>query len=72
MGNLLVHMLSRNDGAKINTVLPTELLKKILENLDFKSLGSARQSCKHWNDIIKAFELQNKALGKFFVLARTR
>ena len=57
-------MLSRNDGAKINTVLPTELLKKILENLDFKSLGSARQSCKLWKEIIYAFELRKKALGK--------
>ena len=72
MGNLLVHMLSRNNVAKINEVLPTELLKKILENLDFKSLGSARQSCKHWKEIIDVFEVQKKALGKFYVLARTR
>ena len=57
-------MLSRNDGPKINAVLPTELLKKILENLDFKSLGSARQSCKLWKEIIDAFELRKKALGK--------
>ena len=63
MGNLLVHMLSGNNGPKINPVLPTELLKKILENLDFKSLGSARQSCKHWKEIIDAFELRKKALG---------
>ena len=64
MGNLLVHMLSGNDGAKINAVLPTELLKKILENLDFKSVDSARQSCKHWKEIVDTFELRKKALGK--------
>ena len=64
MGNFLVDMLSGNDEAKINAVLPTELLKKILENLDFKSLGSARQSCKQWKQIIDVFELRKKALGK--------
>ena len=64
MGNFLVHMLKGNNGSKINSVLPTELLKKILENLDYKSLGSARQSCKLWKEIIDAFELRKKALGK--------
>ena len=51
------------NGSKINEVLPTELLRIILENLGFKSLVSARQSCKHWKKIIDTFELQKKALG---------
>ena len=63
-----MHMPIGNNGSKINEVLPTELLRKILENLGFKSLVSARQSCKYWKKIIDAFELQKKALGKFFDL----
>ena len=72
MGNFLVHILSGNNGSKINEVLPTELLKKILENLDFKSLGSAKQSCKHWKEIIDVFELKKKALSKFCDLTGAR
>ena len=49
----------------INQFLPTEMLKKILENLDYKSLNSAKQTCKIWKDIIVEFELAKKASGKF-------
>ena len=45
-------------------VLPTEMLKAILEKLDYKSLCSARQICKHWKDIIDGFKLVEKAFGK--------
>ena len=58
-----MHMPIGNNGSKINEVLPTELLRKILENLGFKSLVSARQSCKYWKEIIDAFELKKEALG---------
>ena len=61
MENLLVNKVIGNNRSKINEVLPPELLKKILENLDFKNLGSARQSCKYWKKIIDTFKLQNKA-----------
>ena len=71
MENLLVHKLIGN-GSKINEVLPPELLKKIMENLGFKSLVSALQSCKYWKGIIDAFELQNKALRKCLDLSSTR
>ena len=33
-------------------VLPPEILEKILAKLDFKSIGSARQTCKLWKQII--------------------
>ena len=44
--------------------LPTEMLKAILEKLDYKSLCSARQICKRWKDIIDGFDLVEKAFGK--------
>ena len=52
--------------SSVNEVLPTELLKKILENLGIKSLCFAKQTCKHWNEIVDEFQLVEKALSKFF------
>ena len=49
----------------INKVLPPEMLKKILEFLDAKSLSFARQSCKRWKNIIDGFELVKQASSKF-------
>ena len=46
-------------------VFPTEMLKKILDKLDFKSLCFAKQTCKRWNEIIEKFELSNQASSKF-------
>ena len=51
--------------SNINEILPTELIKKILENLDFKSLKSARQCCKQWKEIIDVFELALKRPGEY-------
>ena len=65
MENLLVHKVTGNNRSKINEVLPPELLKKLLKNLDIKSLISAIQSCKYWKEIIEAFEIKKKALGNF-------
>ena len=48
----------------INQVLPTEMLKKILENLDVKSLCSSKQTCKLWKNIIEKFELVKHVSGK--------
>ena len=45
-------------------VLPTEMLKAILEKLDYKSLASARQICKRWKEIIDGFKLVEKNFGK--------
>ena len=65
MENLLVNKVIGNNRSKINEVLPPELLKKLLKNLDIKSLISAIQSCKYWKEIIEAFEIKKKALGNF-------
>ena len=50
----------------INKFLPNELLKKILKNLDYKTLASAKETCKRWKHIIDGFELIEQALSKFF------
>ena len=52
----------------VNQVFPTELLKKILERLDIKSLCSAKQTCKHWKNIIDTFELLENASSKYLEL----
>ena len=76
MKNLLLIKTPQNDASKrkvtntidvslINKVLPTEMLKKILEQLDYKSLCYAKQSFKHWKNIIEEFKLVEHALGKF-------
>ena len=52
------------DLPSINGVLPTELLKKILEKLDYYSLASAKQTCKQWTNIIDSFELIEQVSGK--------
>ena len=56
--------ITKKDIPTINHVLPPEMLKKILEKLDIKSLCSARQTCKCWNEIIVAFELVEEAASK--------
>ena len=38
-------------------VLPPEILEKILAKLDFESIGSARQTCKLWKQIIDRIKL---------------
>ena len=59
----LLLKLSRKT-ADINAVLPTEIVKKILENLDYKSLGFVKQTCKRWKEIIVGFKLQKRASSK--------
>ena len=58
----------------INMVLPTEMMKKILEKLDWKSLTSSKQTCQHWREIINQFKLEEQASSKFIciVLFKTR
>ena len=75
MKKLLLLKTIRKDGSKrnqsnavdlqlINRVLPTEMLKKILENLDYKSLCNAKHAFKRWKDIIDEFKFVAKSLGK--------
>ena len=77
MKNLLLIKTSQNDASKrkvtntidvplINKVLPTEMLKKIMQHLDYKSLCNAKQSFKRWKDIIDEFKLVEHAFGNTF------
>ena len=51
----------------VNQAFPTEILKKILERLDIKSLCSAKQTCKHWKNIIDTFKFLENASSKYLV-----
>ena len=74
--NLLLIKKSGNDVPKkddeiaaidfplTNKKLPTEMLKKILEKLDYKSLCFAMQTCKRWKEIILGFQLIEQASSK--------
>ena len=71
MKNLVLLNTRAIDGPKIaemdtstTKVLPTEMLKAILEKLDYKSLCSARQICKRWKEIIDGFKLVEKNFSK--------
>ena len=49
----------------INQVLPIEMLKKILEKLDFRSLCLAKHTCRHWKGIINGFKLKEIASSEY-------
>ena len=51
----------------INELLPAEMLGKILECLDIKSLLNARLTCKRWKLIIDNCNIMEEALSKIFV-----
>ena len=52
----------------INQVLPTEMLKKILGNLDYRSLLIAKKTCRLWQNIIFEFDFEKQTSGKFLKL----
>ena len=52
------------DFPLINEVFPAEILEKILEWLDIKSLANARLTCKHWKLIIDNCDIMEKVLSK--------
>ena len=57
--------IDEEDFPLINNVLPPEILKKILEWLDIKSLLNARLTCRRWKLIIDNCDIMEKALSKF-------
>ena len=57
--------IAEEDLILINNVLPPEILKKIFEWLDIKSLCYARQTCKRWKLIIDNCNIMKEALSKF-------
>ena len=56
--------IGEEDFPLINNVLPPEILKKILEWLDIKSLLNARLTCRRWKLIIDNCDIMEKALSK--------
>ena len=65
--DVLLAEMSKLEITEINQVLPTEILRKILQRLDIPSLCSARQTCKRWKEIIDGFELVEEACSKYFL-----
>ena len=55
------------DFPLINELLPVEMLEKILEWLDIKSLVNARLTCKHWKLIIDNYNIMGEALSKILM-----
>ena len=55
---------SKDMLSSINAELPTEMLKKILGNLDYRSLLNARKTCRLWKNIIVDFGFEKQASGK--------
>ena len=53
------------DFPSINEVFPAEILEKILEWLDIKSLLNGRLTCKHWKLIIDNCDIMEEASSKF-------
>ena len=60
-----IHVSNESDFSLMNKVLPIEILKKILEKLDFRSVCLARQTCKYWNEIICKLKVAEKVSSKF-------
>ena len=52
------------DVVLINEILPPEIMGKILEMSDYKSLCSARLTCKHWKLIIDSYNSMEKVMSK--------
>ena len=65
--DVLIAEMSKLEITEINQVLPTEILRKILQRLNIPSLCVARQTCKRWKEIIDGFELVEEACSKYFL-----
>ena len=65
--DVLLAEMSKLEITEINQVLPTEILRNILQRLDIKNLCSARQTCKRWKDVIDGFELVEDTCSKFML-----
>ena len=50
--------------------LPEEMMEKIFKKLDYKSLCSARETCKFWMKIIDERKVMEKALGENFKIVQ--
>ena len=50
--------------AAIHEILPQEIIVMIFKKLGYKSLDHARDTCKHWRQVVDGFKLLEKASGK--------
>ena len=50
--------------ATVHDILPTEIFEKVLKKLGYKSLKTARGTCKQWRKIIDDFKLVKHASCK--------
>ena len=64
--DVLIAEMSKLEITDMNQVLPTEILRKILQRLDIPSLCVARQTCKRWKGVIDGFDLVKEACSKYF------
>ena len=50
--------------ATLHDILPTESFEKFLKKLGYKSLKTARGTCKQWRKVIDNFKLLEQASSK--------
>ena len=62
--DVLIAEMSKLEITEINQVLPTEILRKILQRLDIPGLCNAIQTCKRWKGVIDGFGLVEEACSK--------
>ena len=62
--DVLIAEMSKLEITEINQVLPTEILRNIMQRLDIPGLCAARQTCKRWKGVIDGFELVEEACSK--------
>ena len=55
---------NETDMALIHNMLPTEMLEKILELLNYKEICQAKLICRRWKEIIDKGNLLKKVAGK--------
>ena len=49
----------------IHEILPLEIFVKVLKQLGYKSIRTAKGTCKKWVQIIEAFRIVEAASSKF-------
>ena len=50
--------------ATLHDILPTEIFEKVLKKLGYRSLKTARGTCKQWRKVIDDFKLVRYASCK--------
>ena len=51
----------------IHEILPLEIFVKVLKQLGYKSIRTAKGTCKKWVQIIEAFRIVEAASSKFYL-----